>query len=163
MRIGRTALILATLGVASGCYRYVPTDPVSIVPGANVQALLTAEGSAEMTRIFGPGTEAIEGPFAGWSGEGVSILRQVTMYQAGFPPTTLTDTLFLESRFIRQVGVQEVDTRKTVGFSLGVVGLGVGAIFAAQIFGGTRDQPGEGEPGEPPDDLLLFSIPIGFE
>ena len=133
------------------------------MPGTKVQALLTAEGTEEMTRIFGPGTTELQGPFASWNGNGISILREVTMYQAGFPPTTLTDTLFLDSRFIRQVGVQEVDTRKTVGFSLGVVGLGVGAIFAAQIFGGTRDQPNEGEPGEPPDDLLLFSIPIGFE
>ena len=158
----RTTIAATLLVVLGGCYHYVPTDPSTVPAGTKIQAQLTPRGADEMTRFYGPGTTTVEGPLASWSMEGLSILREVSLHQPGFMPTTLTDTLHLDPTMVAGIGVQTLNGKKTAVVSAGILAFGVASIFAARIFGGTQDPPGEGDGGPPPDDLLFFSIPIGF-
>ncbi|UCC26465.1 MAG: hypothetical protein JSU98_05045 [Gemmatimonadales bacterium] len=159
----RTSLVLGTLVLSSGCYRWVPTEPRAVSPNAEVRVVLTEAGAEEMTRYFGPDVEAVEGSLVSWDGQGVSLLRQVSVQQAGFMPTTMNDTIRLAPGHLAEVGVKELDGPRTAGFTALVLGTAAAALLVARAVGGSSDDSGEG--GGPPigESSAGFRIPFSLK
>lgn len=165
MSIVRVALALSAIAATAGCYHWVPTEPSSLPPGTEVRAELTDAGMEEARRYFGPDVEAVEGPLVASDGEGLSLLFTTTLRREGFQPTTLSDTLRLQSRHLADVSRKELHGTKTAWFTAGVIGAAAGAVLAGKALTGSSDDDGEGG-GPPTDDAFLIVIPfpltIGF-
>ncbi|MCH7564910.1 MAG: hypothetical protein IH968_13925 [Gemmatimonadetes bacterium] len=159
MSIVRRTLIIAALALTAGCYRYVPADRTLVPAGAKVQARLTDAGVEEMRRYFGPNVRFVKGPLVSWDGEGLALLVETSVQREGFPPTILADTIRLLSHHVAEVGIQELNGKRTAGFTGVMLVGGAAAVLVARTFGGSSEGLGEG--GEPrPPALILFSIPI---
>lgn len=163
MSIIRATLVIAALAVIGGCYRYVPVDRARVLPGTEVRARLTDAGVEEMRSYFGPNVLSVKGPLVSWDGEGLALLIETSVQRAGFPPTSLTDTIRLLPYYVADVELQQLDGKRTAGFTAAMLGVAAAAVLAARAFGGSSEGLGEGE-GPEPEAMTLFSIPfrIGF-
>jgi hypothetical protein len=119
------------------------------------------EGTEELRGTLGPSITSVDGPLMQWDSEGLRLLSDLTIQHAGFPATTMTDTLRLLPGYVARVEVRELDGKRTALFTAGVVGVAAAAIIAPSIVGGDKDSSGEGD-GPDPEAAILFSIPIRF-
>ena len=156
-------LAFVFLALTAGCYRYVPVELGAVPPGAKVRATLSDAGIEEMRRYYGPDVTTVEGALVAWSGGELSLLRETSLRREGFPPTTSTDTVRLAPHYLTGVFGRELNGGRTAVFTLGILGVGVATVFAAQIFGGLPEEGGEGS-GDDPEATVLFRIqlPIGI-
>jgi len=159
MSLMRTTLVFIAIAGVSGCYRWVPTEQAAVPPGAEIRATLTDAGIDEMRRYLGPDILSVDGPLVSWDARGLSVLSVTTLRRAGFPPTTMTDTLRLAPNHVADVAIKELDGKRTAIFTVGVLGVAVGSVMAALIFGGGPEDTGEGN-GPPPDAAVIHSVPI---
>jgi len=153
-------LILACLLLSGGCYRYVPTEMAAVPHGAEVQALLTGDGIEAMRGHFGPDVNSVKGPLASWDEEGMGLLAEMTLSRPGFPPTTLTDTIWLLPHHLAGVELRELDGKRTLGFTAAVLGAMAGAILAGRAWSGSSEDPNGGDPD--PEAAIVFRIPFGI-
>ena len=159
---GRFFLLSFTLVSAGACYRYVPSETGAVPPGTEVRARLTDAGEAEARQYLGPDVRSVTGSLVRWDGEGIGVLTKMTVSRAGFPSTTLTDTIRFLPQHLSGVDVKELDGKRTLWFTAGVVGAMVGAVLAAKHFGGSSREGGEegGEGGGDIEASILVRVPV---
>lgn len=159
MTIRSYSLALLLLFFSGACYRYVPVERFQATPGSEVRAILTTDGVEELRGTFGPDLTSVDGPLVRWDWEGLGLLTEVSIARAGFPATTMTETVQLQPHHIARVEIKELDHRKTALFAVGVVGVAAIAAILPSRVGGESNDPGEGG-GTDPDAAILFRIPI---
>lgn len=157
----RMALLLAAVGLLSGCHRWVPAEQLPLPAGTRVRAQLSSEGQETARRFFGPGAGDVEGPIVEWGDEDVSFLVSTLLLRDGFPATTINDTLRIPRAQVIDFEVRELDKSRTALFVSGVVGLAVGAVLAARAISSGDDPGGEGG-GEPPPEAWVIRIPLAI-
>jgi hypothetical protein len=160
MRCLRTLLVLAVLGSASGCYRYIETDRSTVSPGTEVRASLTDAGSEVARAYFGPDVRSVEGPVVGWDQDELTVLVRGYLSRPGYPPTSVEDTIRLLPEHFRTVEVRTLDGKRTLGLAAAIVGGTVAAVFGTGVFGGGSDEGDEGDNPDP-DAAIIVRIPIG--
>lgn len=154
-------LLFLALIFSGACYRYVPADRAVVPRDAEVRVTLTQDGVEEMRGRFGPEVRAVEGPLVRWDDGGVGLLAEISVSRPGFPPTVRNDTILLLSSQVGLVELRQLDGKRTVGFAAGIVGAMAGALIAAQAFGGSSDDSGEGG-GPDPEAAIIFRIPLSI-
>lgn len=159
MTIRSYSLALLLLFFSGACYRYVPLEQFQAAPGSEVRAILTVDGVEELRGTFGPDLTSVGGPLVRWDSEGLGLLTELSISRAGFPATTMTETVQLQPHHIARVELKELDRRRTALFTVGVVGVAAMAIIAPSLIGGETDEPDEGD-GTDQDAAILFRIPI---
>ncbi len=155
-------LTLLSLLFSGACYRWVPVEQSAAPPGSEVRAILTMDGVDELRGTFGPSVESVEGPLVRWDSEGLGLLAELSVSRAGYPATTMTETVQLQPHHIARVELRELDGRRTAFFTAGVVGAAAFAAIAPSLFGGEAEESGEGDPTDPDAAIVLFRIPIRF-
>jgi hypothetical protein len=158
-----TILILgASSLISGGCYRYVPVEMGAAPRGAEVRAILTGDGVEAMRGKFGPDVTSVDGPLVDWDQGGVGILADYRVQRAGYPPTTLVDTVRILPNQLARMQVRELDKKRTLGFTAAVLGAMGGALWAGQTFGGGPEDTNNEGGDSGPDAAIVFRIPIGF-
>ena len=158
MSLARLALLLV-LTVPAGCYRWAPYDGDPVPVGTEIRVRATAAGAEDMRRRFGETDGTVSGPVAKWDDAQVSVTISTLVRRAGFPATTVNDTLDVSRSHIAGIDVKVLDQRTTVFLVSGVVAGAAALILATRAFGGETDVEGGGPPVE---EAVIIRIPFGI-
>jgi hypothetical protein len=156
------ALVIFVFSV-SGCFRYIPDDPLTLAPGSGVRVLTTRAGAAqlaEVSEIFAD-VPVVDGTLIGVEGQDVLLTVSVGRRRDGFVNSRLNQTIRIPTEEIISFRRRELDpvaTGLTVAGSLGILTAVV--VFILDPRG--RENT---DPEEPPDDAWvefpIFSFKIG--
>jgi len=154
------ALLLAVLG-APGCYRYVPTDFLTVPVGQDVRLVVIPDQIDDLAEIRtqDDAIPVVAGTVLGRDGQDLLVLVPIARRQEGFQTRVLSQSIRVPATAIVRAELKLLDKGKTVGaMALGLAGL-AGLVFAGlEVRGGETPQPDD----DPPElRLTIFSLPIG--
>lgn len=158
MGLARLALLLV-LTAPAGCYRWTSYEGDPVPPGTEIRIRATNAGAEEIRRRFGETDGAVSGPLARWDDAQVSVTISTLVRRAGFPPTTVTDTLDVARSQVAGIDVKVLDKKNTAFLVTGVVAGAAALVLATRAFGGETDIEGEGPPVE---EAVIIRIPLGI-
>lgn len=158
----KRGLLLGAVLVASGCFKYVPTQLEAMPQGENVRLFVTRQGALELAEV-----REVDGSIPSLTGRLVSqedreVLIQVPVAERreGFHSVDLTQTIRVPAGEIISVERRQFDPLGTGLLAGGTAALGAMVVYLIIDAYGGPPRPGE----IPPDELRhidLFSIPIG--
>ena len=147
----------------SGCFQYIPDDPLTLAPGSGVRVLTTRAGAAQLvdvSEIFAD-VPVINGTLIGVEGQDLLLTVPVGRRQDGFVNSQLNQTIRIPTDEIISFRRKQFDPVAT-GL---VTAASVGILTAVVVF--ILDPKGRenNDPEEPPDDAWvefpIFSFKIG--
>lgn len=159
--VKRGLLLGAMLVVASGCFKYVPTELEATPQGENVRIFVTRQGALELAEVreIDGSVPSLTGKLVDREERDVLIQVPVAQRQEGFHSVSLAQTIRVPAGEIISVERRQFDPLGT-GLLAGSTAA-VGAMVIYLIIEAYGDPPGPDDP--PPVDLRridLFSIPV---
>jgi hypothetical protein len=138
------------LHVLTGCYRYVPADPVapSAMPsGASVRLYLTPQGMTALEPRLGPRTAAVIGRVGSASDGGLTLLvAETRKADGGAAVRWIGEQVTIPAATIARAERRVLDRRRTVLASVG----GALAVVAAFVLLTSAGGEGSGNDGGGP-------------
>ena len=141
-----TSLLTASV-LLSGCFQYVPVQPVAPEPGTTIRAHLTDSASAMLAPAVGPGIGALEGRVLRGDEAGIELAVSAARFRFGGG----SQTRYGEPLTVPRFGIAAVEQRKlspmrTALLAGGVVLGAVGLVVAVDPGGGGGGQGGGNKP-----------------
>ena len=134
----RRTLLLLTLPLLAGCFRYVPTEPSAVDPATTVRARLTEAGAERHRARLGLDDATLEGTVTGLPGGGLELVTG-GVGNGGEAPMTL--------RFDEIAGLERRELDR--GRTLLAVGGGIALGAAILELAGGESAAGPGTGGGP--------------
>ena len=143
----RIASLLTVSVLLSGCFQYVPVQPVMPEPGTTIRAHLTDSASAMLAPTVGPGIGALEGRLLRRDEGGIEMAVSSARFRFGGG----SQTRYGEPLTVPQFGIAAVEERKlslgrTALLAGGVVLGALGFVIAVDAAGGDGGGGGRNKP-----------------
>ncbi len=128
----------------SACYRYSPSEPLAVRPGAAVRFELTAPGAARLAPVLGAGTTAVEGTVLAASDTGYRIAMSATRKASSSDRIGWAgEQVALPRDAVERVELRALDRRRT----LGVAALALLGAVAVKVLINSFDALAGGDDG----------------
>ena len=140
---GAALLLLALSGSASACYHYQPVDAPAPAVGERVRVELTGAGQDRLLETQAIPFETLTGRVVESDARNLLLEVQLEASRLGFGSGTVIDTVQVARVDLRQVGVREISTGRSIFAGAVAVGAvaGIYALFSAELFDKTGDTP----------------------
>jgi hypothetical protein len=126
-----------------GCYRNVPITNGELVPGTRVIVHLTPLGTANLGRLLGANTEAIEAQLIRYSSDSLFLSVSVVSDVRGVQTSWAREQLSIARDDVARVEERKLSRRRSVALGGGILlgALLIRAVGAAGGFGGGGEPP----------------------
>ena len=140
---GFVLMLFVLSGAASSCYHYRPLDAPAPAVGERVQVELTGAGQDRLMETRAIPFEVLTGRVLESSTQNLLLEVQLESRRLGFGSGTVTDTVQVARADLRDVGVREISTGRSIFAGAVAVGAvaGIYALFKAELFDKSGDQP----------------------
>lgn len=150
----RMLLIASVICVSSACYTYTPVEQP--MPGAQVRAALTVEGSVRQSEFLGEPIRSLSGRFVSSDANAVQLDIVTASSRGTFNDIVLRDTLAIPAAQIVVMEEREISWLRTAVVFAAAATVGVVAISSLTNGGEDVDTSG----GPPPVTFDRIRIPI---
>ncbi len=156
MTVARQILAAAAVAISLGCYKYVPATIDTTPEGAQVQALLSAEGQISLRERLRVNLRMVDGEFLEARGDTVLLSVRTTVLRDDFGNQSLYQRVDIPRSHILRIDQRRFDAIRTSG--LIAVVAGGAALIIVQVFG--ERNPGQVQPidGGPDDRRAIWSL-----
>jgi hypothetical protein len=138
---------LALLG-ATGCYRYVASEPGALSPGAEVSIDLSSAGAASVRPSLGDFVTRVEGSVSESDASGFTISLASVQRRGEVTPSTWNgESLRLSLADISGVRTRQFSRGRTTAAAVALGAASVGLVIAIAKAAGLLE--GSGSPGRP--------------
>ena len=150
-------LLLTSLVLSQGCYRYVAARPGEVPMGTEVRLHVSPDAATRVEPVVGTGLQQLDGQLESWGNEVVLAVR-VPASEGGVD-RALRNRIVFSPNEVLAIEVRERDRAKTTLLAVGLGAVGVGAVVAALsgVFGGSQNTD---PPVEEDSRVPLFRVPI---
>lgn len=145
----RTALLIAVLCGAAGCYNYRPLTTPSPEPGTYLALTLTEAGSDELARALGPSVFVVRGRFLGPSEKGLLISVGSVETKRGVQSPWEGEAVDFPADAVASLEVRSLAKGRSILLaSVGAGGLVATTLAFSLLGGGTSLNSGGGPPAK---------------
>lgn len=145
----RVAILVAVMGLQSGCYNYLPLRRSRLVPSTYVAVTLTESGSEELSPYIGPNVLVVRGRFLSATDRGFAISVLAVESRRGDTAEWKGETVVVPGEFVRALEERQVAPGKTallagaslVGFFAAYAAFGPGIGGSTTSSGGASPSP----------------------
>jgi hypothetical protein len=141
MRVPRA---LAAALLLAGCYKYRPLDSSLPAQGASVQVSLTAEGTEQVIRRYGPNISQLEAKVLGVRQDTLELAVRLARTPEGFESYFSGDTLTLPLSGVSSISGRKLAVGPTVLIGGLVIGGTIGTAAALGSSSSNGAPPGAG-------------------
>ncbi len=156
----RSALVLAGLLSAGGCYHYLPSSPQEVGIGQAVRLRLTADEAAKYGDLRLSDPRLLEGKVVDRTASGIMLDATVGVNNPEAGSMALTQRVNVPMAGLLEVELKQLDQTKT-SFLVGGGALLTGLVIAKSTGAfGTSDTPGTDTPEARRVPLLTVRLPF---
>ena len=132
-------LLIASLVLLQGCYRYVASRGDAVPAGSEVRLHVSADAATRVEPVVGTGLQQVDGQLESWGSEVVLGVR-VPAAEGGIDRALRNRVVFAPSEVLA-IEVRERDRAKTYLLTAGLSAVGITAVIAAVsgVFGGSQN------------------------
>ena len=136
MLVWRSALLFATLGAMTGCYRATPIQGITTDVGAPVRLQLTDQASYELTPLIGNGITRADGQLVSASDSALTLSLTNVVAHNGIETTWKGEQVSFKRSGLVRIERRELDRSRSWIVGVGGVAATVAIGTAFNLLGG---------------------------